>query len=66
MTKPAIPLSAAPRELMAKYGQSPSYRALYTKVIDGQLPATQLPTGRYVVDLSVIAEKLGLTARIAA
>jgi hypothetical protein len=62
-TERLIPLPQLPRELTAHTGQqAPSYRRLYTLVLDGRLPATQV-NGRHHVraaDVPAIVEALGL------
>ena len=61
-----VPLTALSRELAALTGGPvPSYRALWTKIVNGELPAEQV-NGRYFADPRVIAQKLGLTAERAA
>lgn len=58
-----VALTALPRELVALTGgEVPSYRKLWTMVVDGRLPAEQV-NGRYQVrrsDIPEIAAKLGL------
>jgi hypothetical protein len=62
-----VPLTALSRELAALTGKpAPSYRKLYVAILDGKLPAEQVD-GRYLVDVQVAAQALGLTPeRIAA
>jgi hypothetical protein len=60
------PLTAAPREIKARYGEAPSYRALYLAVLDGKIPADQQLNGRYLVDVDVVAKAFGLTEKVAA
>ena len=59
-----LALTALPRELSAFTGQqAPSYRKLWTMVVDGLLPAEQI-SGRYRVrraDVPAIATTLGLS-----
>lgn len=58
-----VPLALAAQEVAKLVGDSaatPSYRALYGKVLDGELPAQQV-NGRWQVDradLRAIAKKL--------
>ena len=64
-----VALTALPRELAALTGQPvPSYRKLWTMVVDGRLSATQV-NGRYQVDragLPAICAVLGLPLKAAA
>ena len=59
-----IALTALPREVATYTGQqAPSYRKLWTMVVDGLLPAEQI-SGRYRVrraDLPAIVVQLGLS-----
>ncbi len=57
------PLSDLPPELKRATGTTPKYRAIYTKVLDGDVPAVK-ENGRWYYhpeDLPIIAEALGLT-----
>ncbi len=65
---PTTKLSDVPRALAARgLTPVPTYRMLYMRILDGQLPAEKLPNGRYVVDIDATAKALGLTAeRVAA
>jgi hypothetical protein len=60
-----IPLTLLPRELSAYTGKpAKSYRYLYSKVLDGVIPA-ELINGRWSVqraNVPAIAAELGLTA----
>jgi len=60
-----VALTALPRELTALTGkQAPSYRKLWSLIVDGHVSAKQV-NGRYQVprnDLPAIAALLGLTA----
>jgi len=57
-----VPLAALPRELAALTGKpAPSYRALWTKIVNGELPAEQV-NGRHYADPHAVAVKLGLIA----
>ena len=63
MNQEMVALTALPRELTALTGQqAPSYRALWTAVVDGHLPAEQVNRRYHVrrADLPAIAVKLGL------
>ena len=60
--KDRSPLSELPRELKRATGGTPKYRAIYAKVLDGDLPAEKI-NGRWTYsheDLPIIAETLGL------
>lgn len=63
--EPVVALTALPRELTALTGkQAPSYRKLWSLIVDGRVSANQV-NGRYQVprtDLPAIAVLLGLTA----
>jgi hypothetical protein len=65
-----VALTALPRELAALTGGDvPSYRKLWTMVVDGRLPALQTNNGRYQVarsDLPNICASLGLRLKEAA
>ena len=57
-----IPLTQLPRELSAQFARSPGYRKLYTRILDGTLPAHQ-DGSRWLVrreDIPAIAAALGL------
>jgi hypothetical protein len=62
-----ISLHQLPRELKALVGTgAPGYQSLYRKIVDGRLPATRTPAGRWMIargDLPAIMTTLGLTAR---
>jgi hypothetical protein len=62
-----VSLHQLPRELKTLVGTgSPGYQSLYRKIVDGRLPATRTPAGRWMIardDLPVIMAALGLTAR---
>ena len=63
--KDRSPLSELPRELKRATGETPKYRAIYAKVLDGDLPAEKI-NGRWTYsheDLPIIAETLGLAIR---
>lgn len=58
-----VPLPALSRELSAVTGRpAPGYRQLWSKVVNGELPVDQV-NGRYIVDVQVAAETLGLTVK---
>ena len=62
MSDDRIPLALLPRALREKYGDAVicNYRALYSRVVDGVIPAAQR-NGRWSVesnDLDSIAAKL--------
>jgi hypothetical protein len=68
--KARIPLTRLPREI-AKLtgGPAPSYRQLYSAVLNGTIPAEQRENGRYDCgehDVPAIAERFGLTLQTAA
>ena len=57
-----IPLVQLPRELAAQFTGAPKYSALYTKIVNGELPASR-DGGRWIIrraDLPAIARALGL------
>ncbi len=62
-----VPLTAIPRELIALTGKSaPSYRTIWTQVVNGRIAADQR-NGRYYVlraDLPKIAEAFGLIGTV--
>jgi hypothetical protein len=59
MTK-RTPLTSGPRELAMLTGKpAPSYRALWGKIVNGELPAEQV-NGRYFIDVEAIASALGM------
>lgn len=63
-----VPLSQALRELRAIVDQPeqvPTYRKMWLMVAGGELPADVVNT-RYHADPKVLAEKLGLTVKVAA
>ncbi len=57
-------LSELPRDLKRATGETPKYRALYAKVLDGDIPAEK-ENGRWHYrheDVPAIARALGLAA----
>ena len=44
--KDRSPLSELPRKLKQKTGKTPKYRAIYAKVLDGDLPAERIQTAQ--------------------
>ena len=60
-----ISLHQLPRELKEIVGVgAPGYQSLYRKVVDGHIPATRTPAGRWMImreDLPSIMQTLGLT-----
>ena len=67
MASDLIPLSLLPRALREATGASPTYRQIYMKVLNGELPADN-DGGRWFVDrarLPDIARALGLPAKAA-
>lgn len=55
-----VPLASLARELTTMTGSSPSYRKLWSMIVNGELPAEQV-NGRYVCDPNAVASALGLT-----
>jgi hypothetical protein len=54
-----IPLSEIPRELMARYGRTPSYQRVWKAVVDAKLPAEQ-KNNRWTADPEAVAELFGI------
>ncbi len=64
-----IPLVDTPRRLKEKHGVTVPYRKLYSKVVDGLIPAERGSNGRWLIaeeDLPAIADALGAVEPVAA
>lgn len=61
-----VPLPSLSRDLKdLGYRKVPSYRVLWTKVVNGDLPVEKV-NGRYFADPLAVAKALGLTIQVAA